>query len=237
MSSTFDEAAGDSDQPTTVPDNDMDYKIPERLYLTEAKKPWFGKTKDTEARTKAAYDKFVRKLYEQDHDENAFVDNDHEVWSGNKQPLQVKRDAVKKEALRAKLVDMLKQFVNQNQKKIDEIKTTHSKNPNDLKTLFEKAKKIVCDDLMATRNLGKITKQKLKFHYDEITKNMNMPSLEAVDHLLHIFKENKRRKKTFLRYFIAGRRTLKPKRIIVRASRRPRQSRSRGFGATQRSRR
>ena len=234
MTSAFDIAERFPLKTEPVPDqlqsNDMDYTVPEELHFLKAPKPWFGKDKWLKENKKAK-DNFDRRVYNQPYDEVADAKNAFDASRGEEKRFDIDRTTVNKQKVREEVVGLLKKILG-----------TSSSTNDDLNSLFKQAKIKVEKHLIATRNLGKITRKKYNLYTDEIS-NMTELSLYAVDRLLHILKENNRRQKTFFRFFLGGQKARKATarkataRINARASRRPKRSRFRRFGATQRSRR
>ena len=244
MTSAFDIAERFPLKTEPVPDqlqsNDMDYTVPEELHFLKAPKPWFGKDKWLKENKKAK-DNFDRRVYNQPYDEVADAKNAFDASRGEEKRFDIDRTTVNKQKVREEVVGLLKKILG-----------TSSSTNDDLNSVFKQAKIKVEKHLIATRNLGKITREKYKLYTNEIS-NMTKLSLYAVDRLLHILKENNRRQKTFFRFFLGGQKARKATarkatarkatarkataRINARASRRPKRSRFRRFGATQRSRR
>ena len=232
MASAFDlaERGSFTGEPVQPQPDDMDYTVPEELHVLKTPKPWFGKDKWVKENIKAK-DNFNRRVYKQSYDEIHDAKNAFDASRGQAVRFDIDRTTVNEQKVREEVVNLLKKILG-----------TSITTGDDLKSVFEKAKRKVEKHLIDTRNLGKISREKYNRYTDEIL-NMKKLSLYEVDRLLHILKENNRRQKTFFRFFLGGKKARKATarkataRINVQASMRPKQSRSRRFGATRRSRR
>jgi hypothetical protein len=196
----------------THPVSEEDLSIPDHLLFLVPPKPSFCYSKKCKSewfnKTREAKEKFDKEFY---------VDETKEI--------------IKEDKVRDKITELLQQIVPQHDKKYVSLVGAELN-----KQMFEDAKDTVKKQLDHTRERRKISSSKHTSYTNEIDNYLQVPSLYAVDRLMHILKENTRRQRKTFRYIFWGGKTRKAG-INARASMRPTRSKFRRSGATQRSRR